>query len=69
MPNDFGPYKLTPRKVLQEIEKGRDVGPSAIDVLPMKEQLDYEEIRGMVIRRMLNKKKKKQQDTLWPERG
>jgi len=70
MPNQFGPYKWTPEDVVKEIVKGRQTTGSFIDSMPLYEQqFDWEEIRRMLIERLLKKKGYQDQDTLWSEKG
>lgn len=77
MPTDFGPYKWTPEDVVREIIKGREVGPSTFDFMDPynQQQMDWEEIRRMLIERLLRKKFGPLQDpqeypnSLWPELG
>ncbi len=62
----FGPYRQTPEKTIEQLDKGVDIGPSVIDAIPMDRQLDYEEIRGEIIRKNMKKPVEK---NLWSGKG
>ncbi len=66
---DFGPWKLTPERALKELKEGVDIYPSIIDAYPVDQQIEFEGVRGDIIRKEIKPKKRKSPWADLPDNG